>query len=209
MVQKTEERGLGDRLYETAQETNDDGTVNVSVRDVFEDGDRIAVEFRTPTGEVRIEHMEFPQRNSEQYKFVRFANDVFGGLENAQEVESLHDDGSWRARADPDDNWALVCPKHERLSRVRSVGSRLQHAAVKSAWAILPLTGLTSMLGLAASVVGFPLYVIGNIVGVTPILTNLSAAQFTVVWAFSMVVFFIASGLLVERVEKYEHRYDD
>jgi len=60
-----------DELYHIQESTNDDGTVDVEIVEWSKEGDVVYVEYRLPTLETTSERMEWPEKDSDEYKFVR------------------------------------------------------------------------------------------------------------------------------------------
>ena len=60
-----------DELYHIQESTNDDGTVDVEILEWSKHGDVVYVEYRLPTLETETEQMEWPEKASDEYKFVR------------------------------------------------------------------------------------------------------------------------------------------
>ena len=95
---------LGDDLFRVAMETTDDGRVNAeitAVRGIGKvDGRYIEVEYRLPSMRELTERMDYPERDTDDYKFVRLCRAAGYSLASAEqlegaEVKAEQDDGEW------------------------------------------------------------------------------------------------------------------
>ena len=121
MTQKTEstttDSDLSDDLFRVAMETTDDGRVNAEImclRDRPSAGhnstDAIEVEFRLPSMRRVTESMDYPERDTEDYKFVRLCRAAGYSLASAEQlegatVEAEQVGGEWVLHAPTPSTW--------------------------------------------------------------------------------------------------------
>ena len=86
-VQSTEELSPTEELFHIQESTNDDGTVNVEILGWEKEDDRVDVKYRTPTMETVTESMQWPQKDSSEYKFVRLVRHCGFDLHGADQIE--------------------------------------------------------------------------------------------------------------------------
>jgi len=77
-----------DEMSEVRISTNDDGYVEATVQSVVptEDGDEIRVEFLLPSGDVYSELMHKPERETDEYKFVRLCSELGATIDTFDEL---------------------------------------------------------------------------------------------------------------------------
>lgn len=161
-----------DELYQISEATNSDGTVDVEVYDFNKkdrgDQSQVEVLFRTPTGDKKSETMEWPRKDSADYKFVRVCRNTVGGLNGA---EWLKTDGA-RIKADPD-NWEIKAD----LSRKRQA---IDHAKgwtlFKTFRAAVTLVIVAWFTALAVFIVGAPIVGILTTAGIIGAVEGLGSA---------------------------------
>lgn len=89
---------IEDELYEITEATNDDGTVDVTIERLERVGDSVEVYFTTPTREEHFIPLEWPDRDSEKYAFVRLCHEADLDLRHAMQLEG----STVRAKKDGD-----------------------------------------------------------------------------------------------------------
>lgn len=169
---------LSDDLYTVSERTNRDGTVDVELSGIEKSGDDVHVAFRTPTNELQVESMPFPNRDSSEYKFVRLCRQTVGDLSRASALS-----GSM-VKADPD-NWTLVAPKPS-FSKIRRHLSMLTVGSVVRNG--FHLSRVTVALGFALLAFLMPVYGFLSIGGVVPVLTAFGIGGYVATW-LSCVLF--------------------
>jgi len=75
-----------EELYHIQESTNDDGSVNVEILGWEKDGGVVNVEFRMPTIETRSEQMVWPDKDTDDYKFVRLVRQCGYDLAGAEQI---------------------------------------------------------------------------------------------------------------------------
>lgn len=98
-----------DKLVSVEEQTNDDGTVNVTIDSWEEtDGGGINVSYVTPTGDVKTDQMGFPQPGEEleRCKFYQLLQEADLSMRNADLLEgsivrARLSGGGWSLVADP------------------------------------------------------------------------------------------------------------
>jgi len=80
-----------EELYHIQESTNDDGSVDVEIlgwkKEEVLNEDRVFVRYRKPTMEVDQESMKWPQKDSDEYKFVRLIRHLGFDLHGANQIE--------------------------------------------------------------------------------------------------------------------------
>lgn len=102
-----------EQLDEIDRRTNEDGTVTVELLKWKKTAEHnmVRVSYRIPTGEVKIESMQWPEANDPEYKFIRLINQTPYTLRTA---EKINDDNTLRLNANPA-TWDLDIPKAKKL----------------------------------------------------------------------------------------------
>ena len=175
MSQKTKETpspaemgefSVTDELYEISEATNKDGTVDVSIYDFDKVGsDEVRVYFYTPAMNEQSETMDWPRKDTPDYKFVRLCRATVGGLSGA---EWLKTDGA-KIKADPD-NWEIKAelPKTTEVkhSISNTSGSDIAEYVGISLFAIWAL-------GIATILIGAPIVSAATLLGIVGAATGL------------------------------------
>jgi len=91
---------MSDEVYRIVEATNDDGTVDVTIEDVVRNDKTAVVVFSTPTAEIEKEEMDWPTRDSDDYKLVRICRATVGDF---AAISDLEDE---RIAADPE-TWEI------------------------------------------------------------------------------------------------------
>lgn len=81
-----------EELFHIQENTNDDGTVDVEIKEWNKkhnalNEERVEIKFRKPTQEVKTEAMEWPEKATEEYKFYRIVRNCGYDLYNADQIE--------------------------------------------------------------------------------------------------------------------------
>ena len=92
---------MSDEVYRIVEATNDDGTVDVTIEDVVRNDKTAVVVFSTPTAEVEKEKMDWPTRDSDDYKLVRICRATVGGFAAISDLKGE------RIAADPE-TWEIA-----------------------------------------------------------------------------------------------------
>lgn len=100
-----------DRLYRVSEATNDDGFVDVEIMEWGEieeeewddEGEGLYVVFRTPLLNYHETTMDFPEKDDEEYRFVRLCHAAGLDLNGAKQLEDSE------VKADPE-SWELITP---------------------------------------------------------------------------------------------------
>ena len=151
----------------------------------LEESGEVRVHFYTPTMDKQSETMDWPRKDSAEYKFVRLCRATVGGLSGA---EWLKTDGA-KIKADPD-SWEIkaelttgdkVKDNFSKMS-VRDIGF-YGGVSLVAAWGI----------GLAILFIGSPIYGILTLVGAVGALTGLWK-----VWVASFVAIIFSLMVLPE-----------
>jgi hypothetical protein len=133
-----------DELYAISQATNDDGTIDVTLHDFTKTDadDRVSVEFVTPAGDIKSEVMDWPERDSDEYKFVRLFDQTGYGIISAEEacengttVTATKNGSGWRLLA-PEQQSAFDRMKH-KLWQIRESGLQSGSDNWGSFWTML------------------------------------------------------------------------
>ena len=75
-----------EELYHIQESTNDDGTVDVEILGWEKYGNKVEVDYRLPTVEEESEQMQWPQKDSNEYKFVRLVRECGYDLAGAEHI---------------------------------------------------------------------------------------------------------------------------
>jgi len=121
-----------EQLDEIDLRTNDDGSVDVKIDrwEKPENDTYVRVYYRTPTGSVENDRMKWPQRNSKEFKFIRFINKTPYTLRTAKEINE--DDDLWiKATQDSADRWSLRLEEEKDVSE--KIFSKLPEAKFNNA----------------------------------------------------------------------------
>ena len=116
-----------EELYHIQESTNDNGTVNVEItgwEPINWKSDRtnkVSVEFRLPTMQTEIETMAWPEKDTDDHKFVRLVRQCGYDLASADQIKGE------RAKYDGEN---LVVPKQE--SRTKRVSKRVEEITTSS-----------------------------------------------------------------------------
>ena len=92
---------MSDEVYRIVEATNDDGTVDVTIEDVVRNDKTAVVVFSTPTAEIETEEMDWPTRDSDDYKLVRICRATVGGFAAISDLKGE------RIAADPE-TWEIA-----------------------------------------------------------------------------------------------------
>ena len=161
------EFSITDELYEISEATNRDGTVDVKVYDFdkLEESEEVRVHFYTPTMDKQSETMDWPRKDSTEYKFVRLCRATVGGLSGA---EWLKTDGA-HIKADPD-NWEIKA----EVSTTHQVKESLFGTSISDIGMYVGISLLAIwVLMLAITLVGAPLLGVATLLGIAGAVTGL------------------------------------
>lgn len=76
-----------EELFHIQESTNDDGTVDVEITDWQKlSNGRMTVEFQLPTVETQTERMDWPAKDTDDYKFVRLVRHCGYDLASADQI---------------------------------------------------------------------------------------------------------------------------
>lgn len=193
---ETLEFQVSDELYQISEATNRDGTVNVHVYDFekYEMGSgskRVRVHFRTPTGEEKEEKMDWPRRDTAEYKFVRLCRQTVGGLNAADFIKQ---DGA-EIKADPKE-WELVVEESSFKRAWRTVGFPTLREVVKGGITLMVI-GIAIAFGLGVVIPpALGLLTVGGVI--TPIATGTAMFTTMVVSAFVGFAYLFPAVLTIE-----------
>ena len=103
----TSDSTLADDLFRVAERTTDDGRVEVQIRDVSERGESyLRVTAQLPHGGEMTESLEYPERDSPDYKFVRLVERAGYSLGAIEELEGTYVEAEKRGK-----HWVFYAPE--------------------------------------------------------------------------------------------------
>jgi len=84
-----------EELYHIQESTNDDGTVQVEILEWAKVDSRVRIKFQLPTVETTNEWMPWPDKDSDEFKFVRLVRECGYDLASAEQIvgERVKSDG--------------------------------------------------------------------------------------------------------------------
>ena len=158
---KSVEKTVTDVAYQVEQATNDDGTVDVEIKDVqyHKRDDSIVIQFFTPLGETKNHVFDRPKRADDSYEVVRFANAYIGSFGAIEQLTGMS------VKADPD-SWELQTPDTKTEAALTHFSTILEY--------IVPVGIFTTELLLVIGVVGGLLGFVG-----LPVIAFYSVLTFT------------------------------
>lgn len=177
---------VSDELYSISEATNSDGTVDVTIYD-FEklNNGNVRVHFYTPTMEQESEVMEWPKKDSIEYKFVRLCRKTVGSLSGAKWLKT---DGA-DIKADPD-KWEIDAS----MSGIETAKHNIKNLTIGK---LLSAAGITLVigwfLGLGALFIGIPIYALLSVSGVVA-----SIGALTPIWIVATLAFLISIEIASE-----------
>lgn len=157
---------VSDELYEIAEATNSDGTVDVSIYDFEKIGsDEVRVHFTTPTMDKQSETMDWPSKDSPDYKFVRLCRKTVGSLSGAKWLKT---DGA-EIKADPE-SWEIEAD----LSKGDEIKESVKTTSIKDIGAYGGI-GLLAIwaVGITTILVGGPIIGAATLLGIVGVVAGL------------------------------------
>lgn len=192
LTEDTGEFTVSDELYEISEATNSDGTVDVEIYD-FEkvtegyDHPRVTVFFRTPTLDKKSEMMEWPRKDSPEYKFVRICEKTVGGLNAANFIKK---DGAI-IKADPDD-WTIEADMSRRGRYLHNLKDMTIRNLMENLYLVL---GFSIVLSFGLLLVGLPIVGLLALANLYPYALSLWGIP---LWFGSWMGFAIGLGMIPE-----------
>lgn len=140
------EKTVTNVAYQVEQATNDDGTVDVEVKDVLyhEQTDNIIIQFFTPLGETKEHEFDRPKRADDSYEIVNFANAYIGSFGAIEQLTGMS------VKADPE-SWELQIPDTKTEAAVKYISSTTDTIFTGGLFA----TEMLLLIGIVGGVLGF------------------------------------------------------
>lgn len=168
-ISDDESSDLEDEVYRIAEATNEDGTVDVKIKNVDKNESKVTVTFQTPWLDEKEETMAWPKSDDSKYKIVRICENTIGSFTGLTQIEGAE------TRADPE-SWNIKAEQKDSINL-----SKYKPQAFKS---LVSVTFLASILGIIG-VIGLALaYPFG--------IAILSVGQGVSVLVASIIVFIIS-----------------
>lgn len=156
-VQETKNT-IEDDAYQVVEATNEDGTIDAEiVEQPYRDGDELVVKARPliPDADTEVFRLDWPKRNTTNFKAVRLARSMVGGFQAVGQMENE------RVKLDETDgDWDLVIPEHEERS-LESLKPYLSSGAASSFKSLIVVLFFASVAGVIAPFVLALLYPFG------------------------------------------------
>ena len=176
------EKTVTNVAYQVEQATNDDGTVDVEIKDVVynEHSDSIIIQFFTPLGETKNHVFDRPKRADSSYEIVRFANVYIGSFGAIEQLTGMS------VKADPD-SWNLTIPDTRVESAVKYINS-VTETIITGGLFVAGLLLLIGVVGGLLSFVGLPIIATYSVFPSTEFALSINAGEATVMWIGSVVM---------------------
>lgn len=135
---------LEDEVYRIAEATNEDGTVDVTIKSVNKNGSKVTVTFQTPWLEEKEETMDWPKSDDSKYKIVRICENTIGSFTGLTQIKGV------KAKADPD-SWDIKAKQEENFD----ISDYSPHMK-KYITSIVILGSISGILGMIGLVLAYP-----------------------------------------------------
>ena len=186
-VQETK-NSIEDDAYQVVEATNEDGTIDAEiVEQPYRDGDELVVKARPliPDAELEVFRLDWPKRNTADFKAVRLARSKVGGFQAIGQMENE------RVKLnETEDDWDLVIPEQEDRS-LESVKPYLSSGAASTFKSLIVILFFASIAGVIAPFALALLYPFGVAV--------LSLWQGLSVLIGSLVLLFV-TGVVIDEI---------
>jgi len=186
-VQETK-GSIEDDAYQVVEATNEDGTIDAEIiGKPYREGDELVIEARPliPDADTEVFQLNWPKRNTTQFKAVRLARSKVGGFQAIGQMENE------RVKLEETDgDWDLVIPEQE-AGNLESVKPYLSSGAVSIFKSLIVVLFFASVAGVIAPFVLALLYPFG--------VTVLSIWQGISVLVGSLVLLFV-TGIAIDKI---------
>jgi len=179
---QTIEKTVTDVAYQVEQATNNDGTVDVEIKDVqyHKRDDSIVIQFFTPLGETKNHVFDRPKRADSSYEIVNFANAYIGSFGAIEQLTGMS------VKADPE-SWNVKIPDTRVESAVKYINSVTETIITGG----LFVAGLLLLIGVVGGLLGFvglPIIATYSVFPSTEFALSINAGEATVMWIGSVVM---------------------
>ena len=162
---QTIEKTVTDVAYQVEQATNNDGTVDVEIKDVqyHKRDDSIVIQFFTPLGETKNHVFDRPKRADSSYEVVQFANAYIGSFGAIEQLTGMN------VKADPE-SWNLKIPDTRVGAAIKYISSTTEAITTGGLFATEMLL-LTGIVGGLLGFVGLPIIAFYSVLSFTELLS--------------------------------------
>jgi len=162
---QTIEKTVTDVAYQVERATNNDGTVDVEIKDVqyHKRDDSIVIQFFTPLGETKNHVFDRPKRADSSYEVVQFANAYIGSFGAIEQLTGMN------VKADPE-SWNVKIPDTRVEAAIKYISSTTEAITTGGLFATEMLL-LTGIVGGLLGFVGLPIIAFYSVLSFTELLS--------------------------------------